>query len=165
MAFFSELADAFPAFSLSDEDKNRVILSITQTDTWIFRQTVAGIGPNFFLSYQEAKKQDHDFLRNGSEIWWTCVDRLLQYCSENNIAAPTADRNELRTQISQNTIPLVIFCLIPFSLLSEDPYYSGCMLKSYFDYLDPGDDFLKGGGINLKGKKLDPQYIVDIERL
>lgn len=163
--FLSELADAFPAFSLSDEDKERVILSITQTDTWIFRQTVTGIGPDFFLSYKEAKRQNHGFLRNGPEIWWTCVDSILQYCSENNIATPTADRNELRAQISQNTIPLVIICSIPFSFLSDDPYYSGCMLKSYFDYLDPGDDFLEGGGVKLKGKKLDPQYIVDIERL
>ena len=163
--FLSELADAFPAFSLSSEDKERVILSITQTDTWIYRQTVTGIGPNFFLSYHEAKKQDHDFLRNGPEIWWTCVDSLLEYCSENNIATPTVDRNEIRAQISQNSIPLVIFCSIPFSFLSDDPYYSGCMFKSYFDYLDPGDNFLEGGGINLKGKKLDSQYIVDIERL
>jgi len=163
--FLSELADAFPAFSLSDEDKERVILRITQTDTWIGRQTVTGIGPNFFLSYQDAIKQDHDFLRNGSEIWWTCADSLLQYCSEKNIALPTADRNELRAKISQNMSPLVIFCSIPFSFLSDDPYYSGCMLKSYFDYLDPEDDFLEGGGLDLKGKKLDPQYIVDIERL
>lgn len=164
-AFLSELTVAFPTFSLSKKEKESVILRVTQTDTWTSRLTLTGTGPYFFLSYQEAIKQDHDFLRNGSEIWWTCLDSLIQYCSENNIATPTADRNEWRAKISLNMSPLVICCSMPFSFLSDNPYYSGCMLKSYFNYLDPEDDFLESGGLDLKGKKLDPQYIVGIERL
>ena len=163
--FFSKLADAFPTFALSDKDKERVILSIIQTDYWIHRQTIEGIGPDLFFSYKEAIEQNHDYLRNGPDIWWTCVERFLQYCIDNNIAPPTANRNELRAQISENIIPLVIFCAIPFSFLPNGPHDSCCMLRSYFDYLDPGDNFLEGAVIRLDGKRLDPQYIVDIERL
>ena len=164
-AFLSESAIAFPAFPLSDEDKKKIILRFTKSDTWFNRVTVTGVGPYFFLSYQEARDKDNHFLRNGSEIWWACVDSLLRYCSEWNITLPTTNRNEWREKISQKMSPLIICCSIPYSFLSDDPYYSFCMFKSYFNYLDPEDDFFESGAIDLKGNKLDPQYIVDIERL
>ena len=107
-AFLSESAIAFPAFPLTDEDKKNFILRFTKSDTWLNRVTVTGVGPYFFLSYQEARNKDNHFLRKGSEIWWACIDGLLQYCSEKNITLPTTNRNEWREKISQKMSPLII---------------------------------------------------------
>lgn len=164
-AFLSESAIALSAFPLSYEDKKNFIMRFTKSDTWLSRVTVTGVGPYFFLSYQEASNKDNHFLRNGSEICWAFVDSLIQYCRERNITLPTTNRNEWRKIISQKMSPLIIRCSIPYSFLLDDPYYSFCMFKSYFNYIDPEDDFFESGAIDLKGNKLDPQYIVDIERL
>jgi hypothetical protein len=163
-AFLSESSVAFPTFSLSEEDKESIIGRVIQTDAWNYRGGT-GAGPYFFLSYQEAKDQNNDFLRSGSEIWWVCVDNLIQYCSENYIRLPTTNRDEWREKIRQNMKAVIIHCLIPYSFLSKEPYYAFCMFRSFFNNLDPEDDSVETGSIDLRGKSLDPQYITKIEEM
>jgi len=163
-AFLAESYVAFPTFSLSNEDRESIIGRVIQTDAWNYRGGI-GTGPYFFLSYQEAKDPNNDFLKSSSEIWWVCVDNLIQYCSEHNIRLPTMNRYEWREKIRQSMKAVIIHCLIPYSFLAKEPYYAFCMLRSFFNNLDPEDDSFETGCIDLRGKSLDPQYITKIEEM
>jgi len=102
-------------------------------------------GPFFLLSYKCARSPEkHSFFR-GPEILFTCTGHHI-------------DVNPVRS------VPLIIHCAIPYPLLSERDYLAFCVLRAYFNFLDPEDrmDF-DGYSIDLKGKRLDPQHIVRIE--
>lgn len=114
---------------------------------WNYRSK-RGSGPYFFLSYKSAKNPDNHFF-NGPEI-------LLAV----NGHQPTSN--------SEKSIPFIIHCTIPFSILSNKNYYTFCILRAYFNFLDPEDnteDFFEGYSIDLNGSALDPQYIVRIEEI
>ena len=67
---------------------------------------------------------------------------------------------------SEESIPLIIHCAIPFEILPNKNYYTFCILRAYFNFLDPEDDtedFFEAYSIDLNGNALDPQYIVRIE--
>lgn len=114
-------------------------------ETWSYR-SMRGSGPYFFLSYKSAKNPDNHFFR-GPEI-------LL------------AVNGHQPTNNSKKSIPLIIHCEIPFSILPKKNYYTFCALRAYFNFLDPEDDtqdLFEGYSIDLNGSALDPQYIVRIE--
>ena len=162
--FLSESTAAFSNLLLSKDDKNAIVWRIMQTEAWNYRATT-GAGPYFFLSYQAARDEGNDFLKSGSEIWWICVDNLSQYCYENDIELPTTNRVEWREKIGQNKNAVIVHCLMPYSLLPNNPYYVFCMLRSFFNNFDPEDDLSETVSIDLRGKALGLQYIAEIEQM
>jgi hypothetical protein len=106
-------------------------------------------GPWFLLSYKCAKSPDNHFSLRGPEI--------LLACTGHHIDVDPA-----------KSVPLIVHCAIPYSILSEKDYFALCILRAYFNFLDPEDDLtnlFEGYSIDLKGKGLDPQYIVRIEEI
>jgi hypothetical protein len=104
-------------------------------------------GPFFLLSYKCAKKPDNHFCLNGPEILLGSVGY--------HVGVDPA-----------KSVPLIIHCTIPYSFLSETDYFAFCVLLAYFNFLDPEDDardLFDGYSIDLRGKALDPKYIVRIE--
>lgn len=104
-------------------------------------------GPSFFLSYNRAKKPDNHFF-NGPEI--------LLACDGHHVGVDNA-----------KSFPLIIHCAIPYSLLSVKDYFAFCILRAYFNFLNPEDgseNFFDGYSIDLRGKALDPKHIVKIEK-
>ncbi len=106
-------------------------------------------GPWFLLSYKCAKKPENHFFLKGPEILLGCVGE--------HVGVEPAD-----------SVPLIIHCAIPYSLLSEKDYFAFCVLRAYFDFLDPEDDMsdpFDGYSIDLRGKVLDPRHIIRIEEI
>ena len=106
-------------------------------------------GPFFLLSYKCAKKPDNYFCLNGPEILLGCVGHHVGV-------------NPVKS------VPLIIHCVIPYSFLSETDYFAFCVLLAYFNFLDPEDDacdLFDSYSIDLRGKALDPKYIVKIEEI
>jgi hypothetical protein len=98
-------------------------------------------GPWFLLSYKCAKSPNH-FCRKGPEILLACPGHPAM------------------------SVPLIVHCAIPYSILSEKDYFAFCILRAYFNFLDPEGDltnWFEGYSIDLKGKALGPQYVVRIE--
>jgi hypothetical protein len=105
-------------------------------------------GPCFFMSYKSAKNPDNHFFK-GPEIL-SGVDGYQ----------PTSN--------SEKSIPLIIHCAFPFLIIPDKKFCTFCILRAYFEYLDPEegtDDFSEGWTIDLKGNALDPQNIVRIEEI
>lgn len=106
-------------------------------------------GPYFLLSYKDAKNPNNYFCISGPEI--------LLACAGYQVDADPA-----------KSIPLVIHCAIPYSILPDKDYYAFCILRAYFNSIDPEDDsnnLFEGYSIDLKGNALDPQYIVRVEEM
>jgi hypothetical protein len=106
-------------------------------------------GPHFLLSYKFAKRQNNSFCSHGPEILLSCAGQ------QTNVD-------------STKSIPLIIHCEIPYSILHEKHYFAFCILRAYFNIIDPEpEDNLNfdGYSIDLKGTVLDPQYIVKMEEL
>ncbi len=106
-------------------------------------------GPNFCLSYRSAKDPDNHYCNFGAEILLGCNGR-----QKNN-------------DISQSK-PMIIHCAIPFSFLPEPEFYIFCILKAYFNFIDPVDEIENlffDYKIDLKNKTLLPKYIQKIEEL
>jgi len=106
-------------------------------------------GPWFLLSYKCSKKPDNHFCLNGAEILLGCVGH--------QVGVDPA-----------KSVPLIIHCAIPCSFLSEKDYFAFCVLRAYFNFLDPEDDsadLFDGYSIDLRGKALDPRHIVGIEEV
>jgi hypothetical protein len=104
-------------------------------------------GPWFLLSYKCAKKPENHFCLKGPEILLGCVGY--------HVGVGPA-----------KSTPLIIHCAIPYSLLSERDYFAFCVLRAYFNFLDPEDDsrdLFDGYSIDLRGKVLDPRHIIRIE--
>ncbi len=104
-------------------------------------------GPWFLLSYKSAKSPENHFCLKGPEILLGCVGFHVD-------VDPA------------KSVPLVIHCTIPYSFLSEKDYFAFCVLRAYFNFLDPEDDvnnLFDGYSIDLKGKILAPLHIVRIE--
>ena len=112
-------------------------------------RATTGAGPCFFLSYQDAKNPNHPYCQRGPEVLLGCKGK-----QQNNI--------------SSESIPLIIHCAIPFSILPDFKYYVFCILRAYFIFIDPEDDsgnLFEGYSIDLMGKALDQQHIVKVEEL
>jgi hypothetical protein len=127
------------------EDKNQTAQGKSM---WEYRSQRSP-GPWFLLSYRCAKSPENHFCLKGPEILLGCVGLHVD-------ADPA------------KSVPLIIHCAIPYSLLSEKNYFTFCVLRAYFNFLDPEDDLndlFDGYSIDLKGKVLDPQYIVRIEEI
>ena len=106
-------------------------------------------GPWFLLSYKCAKKPENHFCLKGPEILLGCVGQ--------HVGIDHA-----------KSVPLIIHCAIPYSLLSEKDYFAFCVLRAYFNFLDPEDDLndlFDGYSIDLRGKVLDPRHIIRIEEM
>ncbi len=106
-------------------------------------------GPCFLLSYKFAKSKNNSFCSHGSEILLACVGQ------QTNVD-------------STKSVPLLIHCEIPYSILHEKHYFVFCILRAYFNFIDPdpeSDLSFDGYSIDLKGTILEPQYIVKIEEL
>jgi hypothetical protein len=115
-------------------------------DMWEYRSQRTP-GPWFFLSYKCAKSPDNHFCLKAPEI--------LLACAGNHVGVDLA-----------KCAPLIIHCAIPYSFLSEKNLFAFCVLRAFFNSLDPEDDLnFDGYSIDLKGKNLDPQHIVRIEEL
>tara|TARA_B100000315_G_C14536071_1_gene568500 strand:- start:212 stop:925 length:714 start_codon:yes stop_codon:yes gene_type:complete len=109
---------------------------------WDYR-TKCKPGPFLFLSYKEAKNPNNHFCLNGPEI--------LLACSGHQVNSNPS-----------NSIPLIIHCTIPYSILPEKSVYTFHILRAYFNFLDPEDDstdIVKGDAIDMKGQPIDPKYI------
>lgn len=120
-----------------------------KADRMLEYRLTRGPGPYFFLSYTNAKDPNNYFCQKGSEILMAC-------------------NGQQQSDISSESIPLIIHCAIPFSILPDHTYYMFCILRAYFIFIDPEDDsenLFEGYSIDLKGKPLGPQYIVKIEEL
>ncbi len=105
--------------------------------------------PWFLLSYKFAKSQNNSFCRHGPEILLACAGQ------QTNVD-------------STKSIPLIIHCEIPYSILHERHYFVFCALSAYFNFIDPdpeSDLSFDGYSIDLNGTTLDPQYIVKVEEL
>lgn len=106
-------------------------------------------GPCFLLSYKYAKNPDNHFCLKGPEILLACAGHHVD-------ADP------------EKSIPLIIHCAIPYSILPDKEYYAFCILRAFFNFIDPEDEasnLFEGHSIDLKGNSLDPQYIVRIEEI
>ncbi len=122
--------------------------SVREKSMWEYRFRRSP-GPYFLLSYKCAKKPDNDFCLDGPEILLSCVGQHVG-----------VDPDE--------AVPLIIHCAIPYSFLSETDYFAFCVLRAYFNFLDPEDnssDLFDGYSIDLQGKALDPKHIVRIEEI
>ncbi|VAX33784.1 hypothetical protein MNBD_NITROSPIRAE03-1273 [hydrothermal vent metagenome] len=127
-------------------------ISLSQTqersdaeNLWDYRSN-RGPGPYFFLSYKSAKNPDNHFFK-GPEI-------LL-----------AVDGHQPGSN-SEKSIPFIIHCAIPFSILPDKNYYTFCILRAYFNFLDPEDDaedIFDAYSIDLKGNVLDSQHVVRTE--
>ena len=119
-----------------------------ETSIWEYRSQRSP-GPWFLLSYKCSKKPDNYFCLKGPEILLGCAGR--------HIGVDPA-----------KSVPLIIHCAIPYSFLSEKDYFAFCVLRAYFNFLDPEDDsgdLFDGYSIDLRGKALDPRHIVKIEAI
>lgn len=126
-----------------DQDQTRSEAS----DIWNHRSTV-GAGPYLCLSYKSAKAPNNQYFK-GPEI-------LLGVDGHQ----PNND--------PQRSSPLIVHCEIPISILSDKNYYIFCALKAFLNFLDPEDESVNhfdGASIDLKGRSLDPEYIVKIEEV
>ena len=104
-------------------------------------------GPWFLLSYKYAKNPNNSFCLYGPEI--------LLACDGQHVNGDPA-----------RSIPLIIHCTIPYLILPQKDYLAFCILRAYFEFLDPEDDstnLFEGYSIDLKGETLDPQYVIRIE--
>jgi hypothetical protein len=127
------------------EDRNQ---SMKAKGMWEYRSQ-RGPGPYFLLSYADAKNPSNHFCNSGPEILLAC-------------AGYQVDVDPVRS------IPLIIHCAIPYSILPDKDYYAFCILIACFNSIDPEDDsnnLFEGYSIDLKGNALDPQYIVKIEEI
>jgi hypothetical protein len=127
------------------EDSPQTPLSKTM---WEYRSQRSP-GPWFLMSYKDAKNPNNYFCLKGPEI-------LLAH-SGHHVGVDPA-----------KSVPLIIHCAIPYSILSEKDYFAFCILRAYFNYLDPEDDSInlfEGYSIDLRGQVLDPRYIVRIEEV
>lgn len=114
-------------------------------ERWNYR---IGRGPFFFLSYQSARNADNSYFE-GPEI-------LLEV--DGHQSSSNRDKS----------MPLIIHCEIPFSILPNKQWIIYCTLRTYMNLLDPedGTDGLpEGAPIDLQGNPLDPKYIVRIEEI
>ena len=117
-------------------------------EAWEYRSK-RGSGPYFFLSYKSAKDPDNHFHQYGPEI-------LLAVDGHQPSNNP------------KKSIPLIIHCAIPFSVIPNKKFCIFCILKAYFLFLDPEDDpenLFEGSPIDLNGSALDPKHIVRIEEI
>jgi hypothetical protein len=115
---------------------------------WVCRSQTSP-GPWFLLSYECAKSPENHFCLKGPEILFACTGY--------QVGVDTV-----------KSIPLIIHCAIPYSALSEKDYFAFCVLRAYFNFRDPEDglnNLFDGYSIDLKGKALDPRYIVRIEEI
>jgi hypothetical protein len=120
--------------------------TIEAKEMWEYRSKRSP-GPWFLLSYKDAKNPNNYFCNYGSEI--------LRACSRHQ---PNVD--------SASSIPLILHCAISYSLLRDKNYYSFCILRAYFNFIDPEDDLnFEGYSIDLHGTTLEPQYIIRVEEL
>ena len=104
-------------------------------------------GPYFMLSYKWAKNPENRFCTDGPEILLACAGDQVN-----------GDKSR--------SIPLIIHCAIPYTILQEKDYFAFCILRSYFNFLDPEDDstnLFEGYSIDLGGNALDPQYVIEAE--
>lgn len=123
------------------------VQSVEAKRMWEYR-TQEDPGPCFLLSYKFAKSPSNGFC-NGPEILECCT-------GYQNNADPAG------------LIPSIIHCAIPYSVLpgSGKNYYAFSILLAYFNFIDPDDDsdnLFEGATIDLKGNKLEPEHIVQIE--
>ena len=126
------------------EDKNKV----EAIRMWEYRKQRSP-GPFLLLSYRDARNPNNHFLTKGPEI--------LLACTGYQVNADTS-----------KSVPLIIHCAIPYSILPDKDYYVYCVLKAYFNFLDPEDDsnnLFEGYSIDLKGNGLDPRYVARIEEI
>ncbi len=169
--FLTQSLAAFSSFQLSENDKNSIMQAMMDEmmDDWLsaVRLTKQHAGPYFFLSYSRAKELDNDYLQNGPEIWWCCIDAILRYCVAKGIHAPCTDRNLWRKVIAKNLKPFIIKCSIPFSMSLSQEYLTYVILISFFNYIDPdpgsSEDFFKEFCVRLDGKALDPKHIISFD--
>jgi hypothetical protein len=165
--FLTESFAAFPSFQLSENDKNSIVQAMM--DDWLsaIRLTEQHAGPYFFLSCSRAKELDNDYLENGPEVWWCCIDAILRYCNAKGIQAPCTDRNLWRKVDAKNLNPFIIKCSIPFSVSFSQEYLTYVILISFFNYIDPDPDssvdFCKEFCVRLDGKALDPKHIISFD--
>lgn len=116
-------------------------------EIWNYRST-EGAGPYLCLSYKSAKDPKNHYF-NGPEIL-------------------SAVNGHQPNKNSEKSIPLIIHCEIPFSILPNKKYYVFCTLKAYLNFLDPENgtkDLFEGASIDLNGKPLEPKYILRIEEI
>ena len=122
--------------------------NVEAEEMWEYRSK-KDLGPCFLLSYKFAKRQNNSFCIHGPEILLACVGQ------QTNVD-------------STKSIPLIIHCEIPYSILHEKHYFVFCILRAYFNIIDlePEENLnFDGYSIDLKGTILDPQYIVKVEEL
>lgn len=119
----------------------------SKKEMWEYRSQRPG--PYFLLSYAYAKNPNNHFCKSGPEILLGCPGYQVDVNPD-------------------KSIPLVIHCAIPYSILPDKDYYTFCILRAYFNSIDPEDDsnnLFEGYSIDLKGNALDPQYIVRVEEI
>lgn len=124
------------------------VQSVEAKRMWEYRSQQTP-GPFFLLSYKFAKSPSNGFCSHGSEV--------LLSCNGYQMNADTV-----------GLIPLIIHCAIPYSILPDPDknYYAFSILIAYFNFIDPDVDsgnLFEGSSIDLKGNKLDPEHIVQIE--
>lgn len=164
--FLEESLTAFPSFQPAPNDKISILCELMKEELSAVRLKQQHSGPYFFLSRNRAKEHDNDYLENGPEVWWSCIDAILRYCNANGIQLPCTNRSIWRKIIATNLRPFIIHCGIPFSMLSNPGYLTHVILTSFFNYIDPDPDspeFCNDFCVCLDGKVLDPKHIIRID--
>lgn len=164
-SFFSIIISEFQII-LTEQQKKESFEKIITNNIWKYRSG-KGAGPYFFLSYKNAQNPNNDFHKNGPEIWWGCIDDFLQYCKDKKISV-SYTRNKCREIIAEKLLPLIVHCAIPYTILPDKDYYTFCIFRAYFNFVDPDDDMrnlFEGYSIDLKGQALEPEHIIRIEEL
>lgn len=163
--FLSTVVSEFQIPSLTENQKDEIAATIIKDGRWEYRSG-KGVGPYLFLSYMDSKNQDNDFHVNGSEIFWLFIDCFLEYCRLNNIDSGCSDRLTFRNTISKKLLPFIIHCEIPFSILCHKNFITFCILRAFFNFIDPEymDNIFEGYSIDMNGNILESRYIVLIEQ-
>jgi hypothetical protein len=121
----------------------------TETKRIWERRSQGSPGPYFLLNYSDAKSSGNHFLIYGPEILLACAGYQVNFDPA-------------------KSTPLIIHCAIPYSILPDKDYYTFCILRAYFNSIDPEDgsnNLPEGYSIDLKGTALDSQYIVRVEEI
>ena len=105
-------------------------------------------GPFFYISYRAAKKSGKHYLKSGAEIF-------------------NVKEGSLLNNVPEESLPLIIHCDLPFSILPSQKLYAYYALRAFFEIIDPDGEPIgfEGASIDLKGRALDPKYIVKIEEV
>jgi hypothetical protein len=163
-SFFELLKNVRNDMPLAAVDYEKIFKAVVNDEQWKYR-VEQGSGPYLFLSYKAASKSDNPFLVNGPESWWYCIDEFIKYYRKNIRSCIVPNRLDLMKVLCEYLKPIIVHCIIPFSILPDRYYYIFYILRAFFNSIDPGETNWDAYSLDLRGTSVAPVFIVQIEEL